>query len=67
MIVCVCEGLSHRVIDRHIDEGVSTVRELGRVTRAGTCCGVCVPALRERLERGRRRADPLVEVGVAAK
>lgn len=54
MLICHC----HRVNDRRIREearaGARTIGQIGRATRAGTCCGGCVPAIRDVLESTRR-------------
>lgn len=45
MIVCVCRGKSERDIQRAIDRGASTIRDLQRCG-IGTECGSCHNALR---------------------
>lgn len=62
MIVCVCNSVSDSAIAQAIDEGASTVKEVARRTRAGTCCGTCRDSIREALLAaghavGRSRAD----------
>jgi bacterioferritin-associated ferredoxin len=57
MIICSCEVISHRVIEREIDAGAGTVRELGRRCGAGTDCGSCGRRLAEMIERRRARRD----------
>lgn len=49
MILCSCEAVSDRTIDRVIAEGCTTVAAIGRACGAGTGCGGCVPELRRRL------------------
>lgn len=52
MYVCVCKAVSERTIRRAVrEEGVVSLRELSRVYGLGSCCGKCVPAAREILER----------------
>ena len=53
MIVCLCEAVSHRVIDAAIDEGASNVRDVGRRCGAGTGCGMCKVDIKARLEATR--------------
>jgi bacterioferritin-associated ferredoxin len=68
MLVCLCHPTSDRDLDAVIDDGASTVEEIGRRCGAGTGCGTCVADLRERLvEKGanacaRDCADQLVPV-----
>lgn len=52
MYICVCKAVSARTARRAIQEhGIVTLRELVRHTGLGTCCGTCVPAARELLQR----------------
>ena len=52
MYLCVCKAVSERTARRAIrEEGVISLRELSRRHGVGTCCGKCVPAARELLER----------------
>lgn len=55
MIVCLCHAVSDRDLDRVIEEGASTVEEIGQRCGAGTDCGTCLGELRERLSGD---ADP---------
>jgi bacterioferritin-associated ferredoxin len=41
MIVCICRRVSDRTVLRVIEEGASTVDEVGRACGAGTGCGAC--------------------------
>lgn len=45
MYVCLCRGVSDRTIQRAIDQGADSVAEVMACTRAGTCCGRCIPAI----------------------
>lgn len=49
MIVCICNSVSDGDIARAIDEGASTLKEVARRTRAGTCCGSCRESIRDAL------------------
>lgn len=54
MYVCVCKAVSDRAIRRSVaDEGVVTLRDLSRRYGVGTCCGKCVPEVREMLAQVR--------------
>jgi nitrite reductase (NADH) large subunit len=41
MIVCHCAGVSDSTIARHIEQGVTSVAEITRLTGAGRRCGPC--------------------------
>lgn len=52
MYLCVCKAVSERTARRAIQQdGVVSLRDLTRATGLGTCCGKCVPAAREFLQR----------------
>jgi bacterioferritin-associated ferredoxin len=57
MIVCLCNSVSDAAIARAIDEGASSVREVARRTRAGTCCGACRDSIRDALRASGRSED----------
>lgn len=59
MLICHCHAVSDRKIRTAILGGAATVGQVGRQTQAGTCCGGCVPAIRELVEAVR----PLPVVG----
>lgn len=48
MIVCICRGASHRDVERAIEAGASTVRDLQRCG-IGDQCGSCHNMLRTML------------------
>jgi len=48
MIVCICRGASDRTIDRAIDDGARSVRDLQRCG-IGDQCGSCHNMLRKML------------------
>lgn len=50
MLICHCRAVNDRLIKEHVRSGAQTVGHVGRATGAGTCCGGCVPAIRELLE-----------------
>lgn len=45
MYVCLCHGITERLVRAAIDGGARDVAAIGRATRAGTDCGQCRPAL----------------------
>jgi bacterioferritin-associated ferredoxin len=49
MIICLCAAVTDRDLDKVIEDGASTVEEVGRRCGAGTGCGSCLAELRERL------------------
>jgi bacterioferritin-associated ferredoxin len=49
MIVCLCHAVSDRDLEKVIDEGATTVEEIGQRCGAGTDCGACLGELREKL------------------
>ncbi len=51
MIVCICKAVSDKRIRRAASEGVVSLRELSRELGVGTCCGKCVPEVREVLSQ----------------
>lgn len=50
MIVCVCKRVSDRQIRALAREGVCCVAEMQMETGCGTCCGQCLPVVRELIE-----------------
>lgn len=42
MIVCLCHGVSERVIRQAAQQGAGSVKDVGRACGAGTGCGACV-------------------------
>lgn len=57
MIVCVCHAVSDRVIRASITSGASSVKEVGRACRAGTCCGTCRPMIAQLVREHTPRVD----------
>lgn len=55
MIICICRGKSEREIERSIDNGASSVRELQRCG-IGDQCGSCHSSLRAMLARADAQA-----------
>lgn len=68
MIVCLCEGLSDRVIEAAVRDGATTVRAVARATGCGTGCGACVCDVRRILAQSRAsRVASRPDDGLAAK
>ena len=58
MIVCLCEAVNDRVIQREISRGCSTVRELQDSCGAGRQCGSCCSDLRRMLDNQTDESEP---------
>jgi assimilatory nitrate reductase catalytic subunit len=55
-VVCVCFGVGRATIcDAVTNGGAKSVADIGRLLRAGTNCGSCVPELRGILESAAER------------
>lgn len=57
MIICICRGKSDRDINRAIDNGATTVRDLQRCG-IGDQCGSCHNSLRSMLAQAAAAAAP---------
>ena len=57
MIICICRGKSEKDIQRAIDTGASTVRDLQRCG-IGDQCGSCHNSLRTMLAQAAAAAQP---------
>lgn len=60
MIICICHGVSHRTIDKSIEDGAGSAGAVARQLGIGDCCGKCMPAVRQRLDT--KRAEVSVYV-----
>ena len=67
MVVCLCKNVSSREIEEHIDQGATTLEEVGRRCGAGTDCGGCHADIEELLAQaecgrsGTHRRLPVLE------
>lgn len=50
MYICVCHAVNERRIEQAVDEGVRSIKGLCMATKAGTCCGKCLPEAKQRLD-----------------
>jgi len=57
VIICICNGTSEREIERSIENGASSLRDLQRCG-AGDQCGSCHNSLRAMLARSAETAQP---------
>ena len=67
MIVCVCQGVNDKTIERCAEAGAETVAQVARACRAGTHCGTCHQDIRELLERYHARRAARSAPALAAK
>lgn len=58
MIVCHCEAVNHRTIEKVIDAGASTPEEVAERCGAGSRCGSCRMAVEVLIVR-RAAASPV--------
>ncbi len=49
MIICVCQGVSHKSIDQAIENGAASASRVAQQLGIGGCCGKCIPVVKERL------------------
>lgn len=56
MIVCVCQRVSDRDIQRHAHSGCASFDELQLDSGVGTCCGSCTDCARSVFESARASA-----------
>lgn len=48
-LICLCNGVSERKVNKAIAHGAETVEDIGQACRAGTTCHGCHDTLRELL------------------
>jgi len=56
MILCLCEGISDREIQKLICSGAGSVKAISKICGAGTGCGLCRPYLRAMLKKHKNSA-----------
>lgn len=56
MFVCLCKGVSDKVIRGCVRRGASSVGDVGRACGAGTDCGSCQGMIDELIEEERESA-----------
>ena len=59
MYVCLCKGVSDRVIKAAIRDGARSLAQVSACSGAGTDCGACRGVIREMIEDHERRGWPL--------
>ena len=52
MYVCSCFGVTEAQVQRHVDDGACTPRQIASACKAGTDCGSCVRRIQAMLGRG---------------
>lgn len=50
MIICVCHNVSEGGIQKAVDSGLSSMKELRTELQIGTCCGRCHPTAKNVLK-----------------
>lgn len=66
MIVCVCNRVSDRDIDRAVRDGAQAFELMLAETRAASCCGRCRDCAREVFDAARARQGVAAPHGLAA-
>ena len=56
MLICHCHRISDQKIVEHARSGAETVGQVGKICKAGTECGGCVPAIRQLLDEVKTEA-----------
>ena len=51
-MVCACLGVSKRVIEQAVAQGLDTLEQITAQTRAGSNCGSCLPEVKQILRQG---------------
>lgn len=67
MFLCLCRAVRASEVTRVIDAGARTVQQVAACTGAGTCCGMCVDDVRQKLREARLRELPPADHSLAAK
>ncbi|WP_037668934.1 bacterioferritin-associated ferredoxin [Streptomyces griseus] len=52
MYVCSCFGVTEAQVQKHVDDGACTPRQVASACKAGTDCGSCVRRIQAILGRG---------------
>jgi bacterioferritin-associated ferredoxin len=63
MIVCVCKAVSDGHIRAAVKSGASSIRDLTRELRVGTCCGKCLPEAQATLDASLRQRQEAPSIG----
>jgi bacterioferritin-associated ferredoxin len=51
MVVCLCKGVSDKMIQQLVKNGAGSLRQIVQACQAGTDCGSCLCQVRELIER----------------
>lgn len=50
-VVCFCQNVTSGMIKNAVDNGVSTLEEVQKITGAGTVCGSCIDNVKNLVEQ----------------
>lgn len=50
MIVCLCNGVNERTVDKVIEDGASTIADVALKCGAGAGCGACHCTIADKIE-----------------
>ncbi len=62
MLLCLCYGVSEKVVLKEISEGCKSVKSIQAKFKVGTNCGSCVCYLRDLIDQEKRKAQTTLEV-----
>ncbi|MBI2373019.1 MAG: (2Fe-2S)-binding protein [Deltaproteobacteria bacterium] len=65
MLVCLCRAVREHDVERAIQKGARSAREVSKACGAGTSCGACVPMVREMIQRAQTEAPSSAGTGEA--
>ena len=51
MYICVCNAVTERQVNKAIDAGATTIKDLSRQLGVGAQCGACVSCAKECLSK----------------
>ncbi len=59
MIICLCEGVSDKSVEKAVRCGAETVKEVGKLCGAGTGCNSCHCDIKKIIREEGKRAESL--------
>ncbi|RUO32858.1 bacterioferritin-associated ferredoxin [Aliidiomarina sanyensis] len=64
MYVCLCEGVTDKEIEKAVDQGARTMRDLRRNLCVGSQCGKCTCHARDVLHEALQARPDVIEVPI---